>query len=51
MSLFIGQYDLLETQLFGNHQLPHFILGTKQHIRDLNRKATLKILSKILSSE
>lgn len=39
-------HDLLETQLFGNHQLAHFILGTKQNIRDLNRKQLLKFYQK-----
>ena len=39
-------HDLLETQLFGSHQLAHFILGTKQHIRDLNRKQLLKFYQK-----
>ena len=39
-------HDLLETQLFGNHQLSHFILGTKKHIRNLNRKQLLNFYQK-----
>lgn len=39
-------HDLLETQLFGNHQLAHFILGTKQNIRDLNRAQLVKFYQK-----
>ena len=34
-------HDMLETNLFGKHSLAHFILGTKNNIRKLNRKQLL----------
>ena len=39
-------HDLLETELFGKHPLAHFILGTKKHIRNLNRKQLMKFYQK-----
>ena len=39
-------HDLLETQLFGKHPLAHFILGTKKHIRKLNRKQLMDFYQK-----
>ena len=39
-------HDLLETKLFGSHQLAHFILGTKKNIRDMTRKQLMKFYQK-----